>query len=86
MPGTTTAKLRLTADGRRAQYDSIVRSDTADLTTVKLHWHALVSPGRRRATADIKAFYLGSPLETPVYIAVPLEHFPEHIVEKRQGG
>ena len=52
---------------------------TAALETIRLLLNAIVSEGASFLTADIKDFYLGTPLEQWEYMRISLKHIPTDI-------
>ena len=72
-------RVRGTVGGDRVPYDEPHSSYTASLSTVKLLFNAVVSEGAEWMTIDIKDYYLGSPMEEPVYMSIPLHKIPEDI-------
>jgi hypothetical protein len=60
---------------------------TADLTTSKVLWNSVVSTkGAKIAGADIRNFYLVTPLERYEYMKMDLKLFPPHIVKQYNLG
>ena len=56
---------------------------TADVPVIKLLWNSTLStPGAKYFTLDISNFYLGTPMERPEYMGMPLKIMPPEIVEK----
>ena len=50
---------------------------------IKILCNTIVSEeGAKFMTADIKDFYLGTPLPTPEYMRINLDHIPENIIDK----
>lgn len=75
-------RVRGTVGGDRVQYDQYRSSFTASLSTVKLLLNAVVSEQAEWMTIDIKDYYLGSPMEKPVYMHIPLKHIPDDIQQR----
>ena len=70
----------MTVGGNLIDYPGDVSTRTADLTTVKCHLNSVIStPGARYCCVDLKNFYLGTPLDRPEYIFVPLHEIPPDI-------
>ena len=80
--GVKVYRIRGTAGGDRINYPGEVSARTAELTVVKLHLNATVSENARYATADVKDFYLGTPLERPEYIRIPLKLLPTRFLDE----
>ena len=60
-----------------------ISAPTCSLPTVKLLWNSVLSTqGAKYFTMDISIFYLGSPLDKPEYMRMPVKLMPEEIVEK----
>lgn len=77
-----THRVRLTYGGDRSDYEYEVSTPTADTTTVKLHFNAIVStPGARHMTLDIKNFYLNTPLDRHEYMRIPVAIIPPSIID-----
>ncbi len=76
-------RVRGTVGGDRVEYDGYRSSFTASLSTVKLLLNAVVSEDADFMTADIKDYYLGSPMpDGPVYMWIPLHLIPADIQAK----
>ena len=74
---------RLTVGGDRINYLYDVSTPTAELPTIKLHWNSTIStPGARYTTFDVANFYLGSPMDRPEYMRLPIKIIPEEIIVK----
>lgn len=80
--GLKTHRIRGTAGGDRINYPGEVSARTAELTVVKLHLNATVSENAKYAVADIKDFYLGTPLERPEFIRIHLKHLPTRFLDE----
>ena len=71
-------RVRITVGGNLIDYPGELTTRTADLTTTKLMWNSVIStPGAKYACADIKSFYLETPLDRPEYMKMPLALIPE---------
>jgi hypothetical protein len=76
-------RVRGTVGGDRVEYNGRRSSYTASLSTVKLLLNATVSEDADWMTADIKDYYLGSPMpDGPVFMWIPLHLIPEDIQER----
>jgi hypothetical protein len=70
--------------GNQIEYAGDVSTKTADLvTTVKVFFNSIIStPNARFMTADLKDFYLKTPMEEFEYMRIPVSIIPEAIVSK----
>jgi hypothetical protein len=76
-------RVRGTYGGNRGDYTGETTADTADMATFKLMMNSIVStPNAKFMTADIKDFYLGTPLTTKEYMWVQTRFLPPAIIEK----
>ena len=76
-------RVRWTVGGDKVDYPFDVSTKTADLTTAKLLFNSVLStPFARFMTADLKDFYLGTPMERYEYMRVPIWLLPEAIVDQ----
>jgi hypothetical protein len=76
-------RVRFTVGGDRVFYDGDVSTKTADLTTVKTMLNSVIStPNGRFVTADLKDFYLETPMEPKdyAYMRIPVSVIPESIM------
>jgi len=74
-------RVRFTVGGDRISYDGIVSTKTADLTTVKTLLNSVIStPNARFMTADLKDFYLETPMEVYEYMRIPVAIIPDEIM------
>ena len=75
-------RVRWTAPGGdKVDYPFKVSTITADLTTAKLLFKsALSTPNARFLTADLKDFYLGTPMECYEYMRVAIWMLPYAII------
>ena len=81
--GETIYRVRGTIGGNQVQYSGKTAAHTASLPLIKILLNAVVSdPQARFMTADIKDFYLGTPLPQPEYMRIQLNHLPADIIEK----
>lgn len=74
--GTKEYRVRGTYGGDRSDYNGPVSAATAALPTIKLLLNAVVSEDASWMTADIKDFYLGTPLPIKEYMRISLNHIP----------
>jgi hypothetical protein len=76
-------RVRWTVGGDRIDYPDDVSTKTADLTTAKLLINSTLStPNARYMTADLKDFYLGTPMERYEYMRIPLDMIPQAIIDQ----
>jgi hypothetical protein len=76
-------RVRWTVGGDRIDYPFDVSTKTAELTTAKLLFNSVLStPNARFMTADLKDFYLGTPMARFEYMRVPIWLLPDAIVEQ----
>ncbi len=78
-----TKRIRFTIGGDRINYPGDVSTKTAQLTTAKILFNSIISTQKARfAAADIKDFYLNTPMERYEYMAIPLADIPETIIKQ----
>ena len=76
-------RTRVTVGGDRIHCGYDISAPTCSLPTIKLLWNSVLStPGAKYFTMDISNFYLGTPMEKPEYMRMPLKLMPEEIVKK----
>ena len=80
--GVEELRVRGTIGGDQLDYPGITAAYTAALETIRLLLNAVVSEGASFLTADIKDFYLGTPLERFEYMRISLKHIPIDIQVK----
>ena len=80
--GTRTFRVRGTAGGDRINYPGDVSSSCADVSVVKTLIQSVVSDDAHWLTADIKDYYLMTPLTRSEYIRIPLKLLPRAIIDK----
>jgi hypothetical protein len=74
-------RVRFTAGGNQIDYAGDVSTKTADLTTVKTFFNSVIStPKARFMTADLKDFYLETPMEEFEYMRIPVAIIPDSIM------
>ena len=77
-----THRCRITVGGDRIDYPGEVSTKTAGLTTIKLLLNSVISkPTAKFMTADVKNFYLNTPLERPEYMRIPVKLIPQEIID-----
>jgi hypothetical protein len=81
--GVEEYRVRGTYGGDRGDFVGDVTAWVADMTTLKLLLNAVISEeGTDFACADIKDFYLGTPLAEKEYMRIRLDQIPQDIQEK----
>jgi hypothetical protein len=76
-------RVRWTVGGDRIDYPDDVSTKTADLTTAKLLINSTIStPNARYMTADLKDFYLGTPMSRYEYMRIPIDMLPDTIIDQ----
>ncbi len=76
-------RTRLTVGGDRLDYPGAVSTPTAKLTTAKCLLNSTISTADARfMVADIKDFYLNTPMERYEYMRLPLSIIPDKIVDQ----
>ena len=75
--------VRWTVGGDQIDYPDDVSTKTADLTTAKLLFNSVVStPNAKFLSADLKDFYLGTPMSRYEYMRIPIWMLPDDIIEQ----
>jgi len=81
--GVLQYRVRGTIGGNQVNYEGDKSANTASMQLIKILCNAVVSdPGAKFMTADIKDFYLGTPLPSPEYMRINLDHIPEDVIAK----
>jgi hypothetical protein len=75
-------RVRGTIGGDQIDYPGVTAAFTAGLETIRILLNATVSEGARFFTADIKDFYLGTPLTRKENMRVSVKHIPLDIQQK----
>jgi hypothetical protein len=76
-------RVRFTVGGNQIEYAGDVSTETADLTTIKVFFNSIIStPNARFMTADLKDFYLETPMDEFEYMRIPVSIIPEAIMVK----
>ena len=74
-------RTRLTIGGDRINYPGEVGTPTADMLLVKILFNSVISTdGAKFMTADIKDFYLNTPLQRYEYVRLRLPDIPDEII------
>ena len=69
---------RLTVGGDRIVCPYDVSTPTSNLPTIKMLWNYVLStPGSKFFTLDISNFYLGTPMDQPEYMRIPINIIPQ---------
>ena len=73
----------ITVGGNLIEYPYELTTRTVDLITSKILWNSIIStPGARFAAADIKHFYLNTPLDRYEYMHMPIKLIPQAFIEQ----
>ena len=76
-------RVRGTIGGNHISYDGETAAHTASMQLIKIFLNSVVStPDAKFMTADIKDFYLGTPLPTTEYMRITLDHIPADVISK----
>ena len=76
-------RVRGTIGGNHVFYDGDTAAHTASMQLIKIFLNSVVSEkGAKFMTADIKDFYLGTPLPSPEYMRINLDHIPAEVIAK----
>jgi hypothetical protein len=77
-------RVRGTIGGNKVNYAGDTTAQTASMQLIKILCNSSVvsDEGSKFMTADIKDFYLGTPLPTPEYMRINLDHIPADIIDK----
>ena len=76
-------RARITVGGDRINSLIDCGTPTADVPIIKLLWNSTLStPKAKFFTMDISNFYLGTPMERPEYMRMPLSIMPQEIIEQ----
>jgi hypothetical protein len=80
---TETKRVRITVGGDKIDYPGKVSTPTAELVTVKCLFNSVIStPGAKCLSADAKNFYLGTPMERPEFMRIPIKMIPQVIIDQ----
>ena len=77
--GVIQYRVRGTIGGDQVHYPGATTAYTAALETIRILLNAVVSEDAEFMTADIKDFYLGTPLDRTEYMRINLKHIPRNI-------
>ena len=68
--------------GNLIDYPFELTTQTADLTTSKVMWNSVISTrDARYACADVKNFYLCTPLDRYEYMRMPINLIPQEFID-----
>jgi hypothetical protein len=84
--GAKEYRVRGTYGGNISDYLGPKAARTADMTSIKILLNAVASEGAEFMTADIKDFYLGTPMQRTEYMRVHLDQIPPQAREKYVAG
>ena len=75
-------RTRLTMGGDRINYPDDCGTPTADMTLFKILVNSIIStPKAKCLTADIKDFYLRTPMKRPEYMRLKLTDIPNEVID-----
>ena len=75
-------RIRWTVGGNQVDYPWDKSTPTADMTTAKILFNSVISTKDARfGTADIKDFYLNTPMERIEYMWVPVKYLPPAVMD-----
>jgi hypothetical protein len=76
-------RVRLTVGGNRIVYDGDVSTKTSGITTAKILFNSVLStPAAQFMTADIKDFYLNTPMKEYEYMRIRVQDIPPDIMKR----
>ena len=75
-------RVRGTFGGDQVQYPGVTAAYTAHLETIRVLLNSIVSEHASILTADIKDFYLGTPLDRKEYMRINLKHIPLDVQQR----
>jgi hypothetical protein len=74
-------RVRFTVGGDQVDYPGAVSTKTADLSTCKILFNSVLStPDAKLMTADLRDFYLETPMERYEYVRIAIDIFPQSII------
>lgn len=78
-------RTKITIGGDHIDYPREVATKSADITTIKCLLNSIISTENGCfATADVKNFYLKTPMARPDYMQIKIEFIPQEIRDKYQ--
>ncbi len=75
-------RVRITVADTHSEYAGPTSAYTASLTTLNLLLNSVVSDDAGWMTADIKDYYLGTPMKYKEYMYIPVKYIPRRILIK----
>jgi hypothetical protein len=76
-------RTRLTVGGNLIDYPGDTSAPTADITTFKILVNSVLStPNAKMCCADVKNFYLNTPMDSPEFMRIPIALVPEEIIKE----
>ena len=79
-------RVRIIVGGNLIDYPYELTTRTADLTTSKVMWNSVIStPGAKYACADVKSFYLMTPLDRFEYMQMRIDLVPQELIVATLG-
>jgi hypothetical protein len=76
-------RVRITVGGNLIDYPGELTTRTADLITSKILWNSTLStPDARYMCADVKNFYLCTPMDRPEYMKMKADLFPQEFMDE----
>ena len=75
-------RVRITVGGDKLPFHGDAGSPATELTKTKILLNSVISDadkGARFLSADLKDFFLATPMESPEYMKVHYKHFPQDI-------
>jgi hypothetical protein len=74
-------RARITVDGNLIKYPFELTTRTANMLSLKIMWNSVIStPDAQFARANIKNMCIKNPLDRYEYMRIPLDLFPDNIV------
>ena len=80
--GLPDRRVRGTIGGDKLDAFGPTRANTAALEMIRLFINSMVSEKAHMMTLDIRNFYLGTPMEEPVFMSINFDSIPQDIVDK----
>jgi len=78
--GVLEHRIRGTIGGDKLDAFGPTRANTAALEMIRLFINSMVSEKAHMMTLDIRNFYLGTPMEEPVFMSINFDSIPQDIV------
>ena len=80
--GGKTRRIRGAAGGDHIHFPGDVSARCAGMSDIKILINSVVSDGANWMSIDIKDFYLGTPMDRPEFMRIPVRMTPNKIMEK----